>query len=613
MSNLVRVIILLFLFIFSPFGISLFAPVRASTAPPSLTVSAGYADDSHNGRGTLLPSPWCGSVAVHIGVCGATNTDCSTNPAIGCETDGGAILITNTAGSPLTIENVNVDLPGRGLNGAGAWRVNPGHIPGTPSNLFNDGIRPVRFSLWGSFTLQKGQSAILDQTIPGNSMYSDFDTSDYQVNAGCTKDQNVGDAPTIDITVDGVTTTFVDSNRILDTGGVDLEFCSSNSTEYQPWTPVSSAPIALSVPITLTNSQSVSTPVPFQDIVTFNPSMYSSNEAPDLGNIRFCSDPACTTWSAWLENCSPSCGTSATTATVWVNLESSIPANKGTLTIYMNFLVTDTNFDSTYWGEAPQLSSSYGQFDNGADVFNLYDDFKGTTLDTSIWNHEGSYTVNNGVSLATSTPGIGCYVNNYENNIYSVATFSSPTIVEAYGELDGPLSSSQGQCILGGVGFSSGRLAGGSAQTTAMTNGWAQSNVNSFGMTIWNNNAYYYPDSPSASQGAYAIFGLGFLSGTNTIAYINGQQSASSSASTASGPLNVVLGFQGNDFIHNNYYWIRARASFPNGAMPSETISPGSTVPEFPTTMLALIMLVALSCSIAFTKMAKIQNRTYRG
>ncbi len=39
-------------------------------------------------------------------------------------------------------------------------------------------------------------------------------------------------------------------------------------------------------------------------------------------------------------------------------------------------------FDGVYWGEAPELSSTYGKYDNGANVFSLY--FKGNTATTNF-------------------------------------------------------------------------------------------------------------------------------------------------------------------------------------------------------------------------------------
>src|SRR5881409_3394698 len=120
------------------------------------------------------------------------------------------------------------------------------------------------------------------------------------------------------------------------------------------------------VPITLTNNQGSATPATFQQKIRWNPSTYSSYEASNLGNIRFCADKACaTTLNAWIESCTPSCTTSATSATAWVKLTSAIAGSGGTQTVYMSFLSTSTNFDGVYWGEAPNIPGTYGANDNG--------------------------------------------------------------------------------------------------------------------------------------------------------------------------------------------------------------------------------------------------------
>src|SRR5207244_9511310 len=79
------------------------------------------------------------------------------------------------------------------------------------------------------------------------------------------------------------------------------------------------------VPITLTNNQGSATPSPFQQKITWNPSSYTTYEASDLGNVRFCSDSACTTTlNAWLESCTSSCVPSATSASAWARIASPI-------------------------------------------------------------------------------------------------------------------------------------------------------------------------------------------------------------------------------------------------------------------------------------------------
>ena len=121
--------------------------------------------------------------------------------------------------------------------------------------------------------------------------------------------------------------------------------------------------------------------------------------SPDLGNFRFCADNVCTTQlNAWLESCTPSCTPTATSASAWVKLTSSIAGSGGTLTIYFVLQSLSTTFDGNFWGEAPNIPGTYGTNDNGANVFNSYDNFAGTTLSnkwTTVKSSGGSVAVNN--------------------------------------------------------------------------------------------------------------------------------------------------------------------------------------------------------------------------
>jgi hypothetical protein len=182
--------------------------------------------------------------------------------------------------------------------------------------------------------------------------------------------------------------------------------------DYATVTITSSALPIRYVPVNLTNSQGTSTPNPLQVLIQPNPSLYSLYEASDLGNIRFCSDTGCTAeLYSWLEGCGSSapygsCSTASTSATFWIRLTSSIAGSGGTLTIYMAFLSTSTDFDGIQAGEAPTLSGTYGQFDNGVNVFTVYDNFAGTSL-SPTWVAQasagGAYSVSNGINLTVSS------------------------------------------------------------------------------------------------------------------------------------------------------------------------------------------------------------------
>jgi hypothetical protein len=89
---------------------------------------------------------------------------------------------------------------------------------------------------------------------------------------------------------------------------------------------------------------------------------YSTYLNSGVSNIEFF-DSSGTILNGW---CESSCSSAATSSTVWVNLgPDTVAAGGGTLTVYMGFLSTSTNnmgnSGTSVWGEAPQLSTTYGQ------------------------------------------------------------------------------------------------------------------------------------------------------------------------------------------------------------------------------------------------------------
>ncbi len=146
--------------------------------------------------------------------------------------------------------------------------------------------------------------------------------------------------------------------------------------------------IVYSVPITVANLQDSPTPSPFQANVTIDSAAYSSYEASNLQNIEFFYSNG-TIIPSWLESGNSN---TATKTIYWLRINGGIPANTA-IAVYIGFGSLTTNFLSTRaTGEAPQLSSVYGEYDNGANVFNFYDNFAGTAINTNKWTSTGSIT-----------------------------------------------------------------------------------------------------------------------------------------------------------------------------------------------------------------------------
>ena len=237
---------------------------------------------------------------------------------------------------------------------------------------------------------------------------------------------------------------------------------SSTSIAYVPVTLTNNQPAEPYVPITLTPGSTISGT--FQQMISFNPSAYSANEASDLGNIRFYStltngNPT-GMLDSWLESCNASPCSTSSNAVFWVNLPGG--ESSGGTTIYMAFgpisgpgsEFTSNSCASNCAGEAPQLSSPYGAYDDGASVFPLfYDDFSGNSINTNKWQYSGvTATQNNGVSLSSigstsgfttkATYGVGNTIDMYAKVIYSSSTATGRSSTTSAGTDTGTLAGS---------------------------------------------------------------------------------------------------------------------------------------------------------------------------
>jgi len=166
----------------------LFALPFQATGDSQLQVSVSFADNSSSSPN--FPLPWNGS-----------------NPQInfvggGTAYRAGAIRLDNPSPSPITVDQVSVDL-GR-----------PGPV----------------FQLWQNVTVPAGGSAILTQTQNGN-----FDTSASPiVGCGLPLAQNETRIPKVTITIAGTSTDYMDTAHVLDTGGFNSSCRGNQSLEWRP-------------------------------------------------------------------------------------------------------------------------------------------------------------------------------------------------------------------------------------------------------------------------------------------------------------------------------------------------------------------------------------------
>ena len=330
---------------------------------------------------------------------------------------------------------------------------------------------------------------------------------------------------------------------------------SGTSVSYKGITPS----VLYSVPIVIVNNGTNATPSPFDEEIVVNSSYYAAYENANLSNVFFSFSNG-TTIPSWLQS-----GNSNTLSntTYWLKLNQSI-APLGRITVYMSFLpLGKIAFNGVSTGEAPELTSIYGYYDNGADVFNFYYNFSGTSLNGSIWNigMSSNYVVNNGISF-NATPG----------QIVSNQRFIAPSTVQAFGVMANQTQFNSTSCFLGGVGFGNGAIVG---SAPVMTSGWAENSTNWLGLSVWDSgvcgvpngvNAYGY--SRSLNPNDSYVYGVTFLNGSSTLGSINNVVMNKSHVLLYSNPtdLNVVMGFQSGNYPKlNHFYWVFERNSTTNG------------------------------------------------
>jgi len=364
---------------------------------------------------------------------------------------------------------------------------------------------------------------------------------------------------------------------------------SSGGATFSKPTSIPSGIVAY-VPITLSNSQSSATPSPFQQMIQINEGNYANYIAynGNFANFEFFTQSG-SVLPAWIES------NNSGTLTVWINLPNGIPASSS-LAIYLGFASKTTNLLSSSGtsgiGEAPQLScpnpantigcSTYAEYDDGASVFNFYDNFAGTSLNTNKWlsySSGFSATINNGFTISLSVNQIGSGVS-AAYIITSQTAFSPNIIGEAYAEGSSPPANARSympglitvnsttegveildRTIYSNMAFSDGR-----------------NNAGSYTDFQGNSSAQYYNNV--ATPSGYNIIGLAYTGSTNTW-YMNYGTVVSSSTYSPSGNVYFALGmgiYGGNPTTASMFiYWVRVRAYPPNGVMPSVSFGGVST------------------------------------
>ena len=180
------------------------------------------------------------------------------------------------------------------------------------------------------------------------------------------------------------------------------------------------------VPINISNTQTTATGAGFQQLLTINMSKYKTYLRPKLNNTAFYYYNGTKVYS-WIES---NLSNASKYTDVWVKLNPSV-VHGTNLTIYMAIGNMTSNYiNATTSGIAPELTPTYGSYDNGRNVFNVYDNFKGTALNTSLWKDYlgtgASITINNKLVITQSTSSEGSAM------IYSKINYTVPQIFDVF-------------------------------------------------------------------------------------------------------------------------------------------------------------------------------------
>lgn len=156
--------------------------------------------------------------------------------------------------------------------------------------------------------------------------------------------------------------------------------------------------------VKITNNQTYATTDPYYQEVIVKSQLYFGAEAGNLQNVIWFA-PGGPVIPSWIEN---GLSSESNDTTYWLKMPFSVGAGQNK-TIFLGFESKNTNLFSKTGNEgyAPQLTSKYGEYDNGAVVFPNYWNFS-TNKAKNRWNISGGQ-INSGLNLPPSSSGIALY------------------------------------------------------------------------------------------------------------------------------------------------------------------------------------------------------------
>ena len=345
------------------------------------------------------------------------------------------------------------------------------------------------------------------------------------------------------------------------------------------------------VPINISNTQTTATGAGFQQLLTINMSKYKTYLRPKLNNTAFYYYNGTKVYS-WIES---NLSNASKYTDVWVKLNPSV-VHGTNLTIYMAIGNMTSNYiNSTTSGIAPELTPTYGSYDNGKNIFNLYDNFKGSALNTSKWvttiGTGGSVIINNGAELTTTTGSVVLSsINSFNPTTNILDMYEYYTATSNYKPQSGYFGSTD-------TGLPQYSIMG--------------INTNVYTLQTYNGGATSPTNISGGSFTSYQIFSI--WSGTTEIfGQLNYGSIYTNSANFAASTTQYINFFTTSSSTYTLYVkWVRTRSYPPNGIMPTVGYGPITStssshtvtisITPLPDALLAQTVTVTATCSAGDT------------
>jgi hypothetical protein len=329
------------------------------------------------------------------------------------------------------------------------------------------------------------------------------------------------------------------------------------------------------IPISVTNSATIATSTLFQQYITVDLSGASQYINPNLSNLSIV-DSAFATLASWRESGATNTGT----ASWWVLIPSGIPASSEIGLAVMINTSGGTVVDGVTTGISPvvaeQIGLPYATDDNGGSLFDIYDNFSGTLLNTSLWTS----TIESGNSLSISN-GIEFITNKASGNVGYIQSKNTIPVTDII-EIDitnGNVTA--GEPTLLPVGLSeTTTLEKGTTGPFALEDGYnLLGGGNGGGYALYyNTTSTIYGPVATSARTTPGILGLAFpASGSEFTFYNDALDLSETNTSVPTGTAFYIymgVGSGGGGAGNWSGQWVRVRVLPPGGVMPSVTVSP---------------------------------------